>query len=481
MSSFSWNFSQKTIRTRKHYRVLLAVFPVLLGFGLFHQALADSVADITAGTSANVKAGWIASPGHGERDQVSSRSIDEFVQMTDTQTPIESQTPLTEAEMEALASESVPIDKALQAEPETAAEIQADAVRQYDYFTWEECRAKGDNISAFKNHFAWCMVKPVRYSAYSVDPRTGRRILVGQMEFRVTVLGRGVRGSQHMAFNMMADAWTPLFGVVPQTSKLGVHLSCLPSMNGVCNAGDTMGREDTIAGWMADGVYGNKFDASRSPGGGDLIHFDIDKVSYHDLEVVISDGEGPKFSFLQPFRCDAAPYADHGACIFHEVTSVVHYRLDSDHAGVAEHIKFAQEHPDQTYPPFGAGSKIPGKPGTAPLTRLYAHPAYVDPRLPGGEENSLYYYSQNRAVVRRACWDLGLNPSERRGLQCDEYPFASTYEGAHFTELNPGSFYKYSVRYVNGRENMRAGRILQNWYRADHVIARDAFYVQIDP
>jgi hypothetical protein len=284
-----------------------------------------------------------------------------------------------------------------------------------------------------------------------------------------------------MAFDMQLDSWRLAFGEVPQTSTLFARMNCLPSANGVCDSSDTSGREDTIAGWIRNGAYSVKFDTSRSPGGGDLMHFDRDKVSYHELEILFIDQGGHQTSQLQAFRCDAAPYANRGGCIFHEVQAVLHYKLNSDHAAVAEHIKFAQEQPDETSPGFGTGTEIPGKPGKAPLTRLYANRNYQDSRLVGGSEDALTYYNRNRAVVRRACAGLGLEPSERRGLECDEYPFASTYQGAHFTELNPGSIYKYSVRYVNGKQNNRAGKILQNWYLSDHILARDPFFVQIDP
>jgi hypothetical protein len=473
----------------RHSTGLVVGSLLLLGLSIPAVSNAETVAAGAAAVTAaerNAAAGWKVPDSPDGRGRVSARNVDEFVQITGTKAPVESKTPLTKAEIEALANKPVTVQESAQVAPEVAAgvlaEAAAPAAREYDYFTWDECRSKGDNVSVGKNHFAWCFVKPIYYDYYLVDVKTGERIWAGEIKFRVTVLGRGVRGSQHMSFDMQADAWEPIFGVVPPSAKLGVRLNCLAGASGVCESSNTVGREDTIAGWMVNAGYSVQFDASQSPGGGDLTHFDIDKVSYHDLEIILTDDEGPKYSTQQAFRCDAAPYANHGACIFHEVAAVLHYRVNSNSREVAEHIKSAQDEPDTTYP-FGEGAVIPGKPGTKPLTRLYANRNYVDSRLVGGSVNALAYYRRNRAIVRNACRRLARSssPGALVKKECDEYPFASTYDGAYFTELTEGSIYKYSVRYVDGNQNNKAGRELQDWYMADHIIARDLFHVQIDP
>jgi hypothetical protein len=69
--------------------------------------------------------------------------------------------------------------------------------------------------------------------------------------------------------------------------------------------------------------------------------------------------------------------------------------------------------------------------------------------------------------MERNLWD-------RAGLDCDEYPFACTREGA-----NSGNW-DYSVRLIDSRQNQLAGSFLGAFLTADRILAdRDPFYVTI--
>ncbi|MEV6983688.1 DUF4082 domain-containing protein [Sphaerisporangium sp. NPDC051017] len=61
------------------------------------------------------------------------------------------------------------------------------------------------------------------------------------------------------------------------------------------------------------------------------------------------------------------------------------------------------------------------------------------------------------------------------GLECDEYPFASTYQGAATAN---GA---YSVRAVNGRQNNAQGDALKRFYADYRVGAENPFWVLIEP
>lgn len=81
----------------------------------------------------------------------------------------------------------------------------------------------------------------------------------------------------------------------------------------------------------------------------------------------------------------------------------------------------------------------------------------------------------------RACRPLKAKlTAKQKTWQCDEYPFASTYEGAHYSELNPNSGRGFSVGYVRNKHNNKAGTIVRLWYKSANVIARDKFYVEIE-
>lgn len=80
---------------------------------------------------------------------------------------------------------------------------------------------------------------------------------------------------------------------------------------------------------------------------------------------------------------------------------------------------------------------------------------------------------------------------------CDEYPFASTYEGAATgpgvpiglpgcnVPLHPPSFGEipsYSPCFIDGKQNSNAGsQVMQPFYRTNRLLDRDRFYVNVDP
>jgi hypothetical protein len=154
-------------------------------------------------------------------------------------------------------------------------------------------------------------------------------------------------------------------------------------------------------------------------------------------------------------RCDdATPGKDIG-CVFANVTPVLTYSLSWPYPELARHIADAQ------------GSGLPSL-----LTRL------TDPGL----------IEANRAT---ACPDSYPRPD---GKSCDEYPFASTYQGAAFTGGGPRTFdwcqvdigqpgstgeSGYSVCMIDADQNSGGGSALGSFYGDNRVIDHDAFYVSI--
>jgi hypothetical protein len=73
--------------------------------------------------------------------------------------------------------------------------------------------------------------------------------------------------------------------------------------------------------------------------------------------------------------------------------------------------------------------------------------------------------------------------SENNTKDCDEFPFASTYEGAAEFEYT-GDVMKnnYSVLPVNKKQNADAGTLLKSFYAKNRIIEglEDGFLVQID-
>ncbi|MEU1106634.1 NucA/NucB deoxyribonuclease domain-containing protein [Streptomyces tibetensis] len=141
-------------------------------------------------------------------------------------------------------------------------------------------------------------------------------------------------------------------------------------------------------------------------------------------------------------RCDnALPGAPRQVgCVNLQAVPVISYSQTGPWPDVAKHIKDAQ------------ATGLPGKYGTAHyLTRL------TDRRK----------IKENRD---KACPTSLVRPP---GKSCDEYPFASTWQGA---KHSGGDF---SRRMVNARQNTDAGKALKGFYTYSRVLEGDRFLVWI--
>jgi hypothetical protein len=197
-----------------------------------------------------------------------------------------------------------------------------------------------------------------------------------------------------------------------------------------------------------------------------------DATSYHwfDEDFLFIDGRAEELGDFG-IRCDSATYfnARAQACIFNDVIPHLQYSIkDADgnytnQREVAEHIRQAQDNPNSTWPPKPDGDKnIPGKyTGEWDLSYL----SRID--------TSTQTYRDNTSAKNAACAPLIPDPVIERP-QCDEYPFASTRQGA----AHP--IFDFSVKYVTGSQNESAGALLVAYYRDDRILYDDdAFYVHI--
>jgi hypothetical protein len=146
------------------------------------------------------------------------------------------------------------------------------------------------------------------------------------------------------------------------------------------------------------------------------------------------------------------------ACIFSDVLPSMNLNINNVNIDEsALHIREAQQNPASTEPdaPPGATKTIP-----SPLTRHW------DELL----------NSDQRTKSVRACTDAyGPTPV---GKDCDEFPFASTYEGSLAQPLGKDN-YNFSVRYIDRSDNRRVGSWLGKFYVKDRILQGDKFLVRI--
>ncbi|MEU0008540.1 hypothetical protein ABZ079_30875 [Streptomyces sp. NPDC006314] len=174
--------------------------------------------------------------------------------------------------------------------------------------------------------------------------------------------------------------------------------------------------------------------------------------------------------FMLPPRWDQATYLPKsaGAAVFSVLTSLRYHTASSapEHE-VASHIKKAYTKPGQTRPPFSR-KKLPGKTSSAPLTRLY---------WDGKRREKI----RNRAVYNcTKYWGRDYSKGGKR--ECDEFPFASTYEGAAGSVYNPRQDpLNFSVMPVSKKSNGAAGNLLLQYYKLNRIIdgPDDGFMVNI--
>ncbi|WP_145735788.1 NucA/NucB deoxyribonuclease domain-containing protein [Saccharopolyspora dendranthemae] len=139
----------------------------------------------------------------------------------------------------------------------------------------------------------------------------------------------------------------------------------------------------------------------------------------------------------EPVRCDTATPNAAAGCVLSRFTPTLTY-THARNGELAAHVADAQ------------ASGLPGSPLHSPLTRQ------TDPEL----------ITKNRAV---AC------PSSRPrppGDECDEYPFASTNQGAFLGE-------GYSRRMILKEDNRQGGTELAVFYLDNRVINFDPFNVEV--
>ena len=177
---------------------------------------------------------------------------------------------------------------------------------------------------------------------------------------------------------------------------------------------------------------------------------------------------GTGFGFIPTIRCDDG-LARRGTkgCVYPEAPAIFRGVSLSD-PGVREsaiHIREAQAAGLRgKYEPAGDGSILASS-RIDPLTRTRDRTLIYDTRAAARKK----YVEQ---YAEEPICELTDDPDEPPGpCNCDEYPFASTGEGA-----SKGTV---SVKRISSADNQLAGTRLGNFYTSGRVLHGDAFYVDI--
>ncbi|MEV0370538.1 hypothetical protein AB0I10_12010 [Streptomyces sp. NPDC050636] len=183
-----------------------------------------------------------------------------------------------------------------------------------------------------------------------------------------------------------------------------------------------------------------------------------------------------KLDMLVP-RWDAAKYLKNstggsdptkrGAAAFSYMPSLVyHSKAGAPEKAVADHIKKAYTDPKSTKPTNPA-KRLPGQSGKEPLHRIFRDTKRHD---------------RNRTVAVANCKKYWGPKYTDGGKECDEFPFASTYEGAAEDEYGDAKKNNFSVQPLDGKQNQDAGTLLKSFYGKMRLIdgLDDGFLVKVD-
>ncbi|WP_371517721.1 NucA/NucB deoxyribonuclease domain-containing protein [Kitasatospora sp. NBC_01300] len=283
--------------------------------------------------------------------------------------------------------------------------------------------------------------------------------VAGLTKYRCTVAGQAKRsGSRTVTAQVGFDNFSfegvtaPSALVVGWTSTGSGNPACLIQENGISPTSSQQWQDGQT---MSVTAYDNA----------DVLT-DVEKTSRCNLQVQ-AHSDIPTWGAITNVnvRLDQAPYLNRNAgSVFTDHVNVMdRYAISGSAGTVARHILWAQENWVWTRPQKTDGDKvIPGSIHSAiPLTRL----------APGAGAAQQDRYNRNRSVVGAMCTQYFGQLAD--DLQCDEYPFASTWEGAAKDDNN------YSIMPVNKTDNLSAGGTLSAWYANERILDKDPFFVDI--
>lgn len=169
-------------------------------------------------------------------------------------------------------------------------------------------------------------------------------------------------------------------------------------------------------------------------------------------------------------RWDDAGYigGSSGGAIFPYMVAL-DYSTSGKEKDVANHINAACKNPSSTFP-ANPSKAVPGCDADHPLHRL-------------DTSSKRYDDNRNAAVATcRAQWGAGYTRGQT--LDCDEYPFAATYEGCAQHDYDASApADNYSAMPLNKGSNRSAGTKLRDFVRWNRILITptdDGYYVAID-
>ncbi|MGW5036373.1 NucA/NucB deoxyribonuclease domain-containing protein [Streptomyces nigra] len=291
------------------------------------------------------------------------------------------------------------------------------------------CDDHGANGKWYVTRFKACGVFPADLT--ETNPRTGR--VTGRMHFLVRAYAYSARDVKTWAYQV------ELMEVSSSGTLRGVNAAGRVKCAGKCKVSESKFPSQPMnASKEAVGQFFLDTTIKTSPKGQ---KGDGQATASWNFTKPGATPSNPLSLPMPPVRCDnALPGTSKPGCVMPYVPEMV-YSKTGEFPELAKHIEYAQ-----------TTKNLPGKHGT---TRYLT-------RLTNKEK-----IKENRET---ACPRSLERPA---GKQCDEYPFASTWQGA---KTGGGNF---SRRMIDGPQNEDGGRALSRFYLYNRILDKDKFLVWI--
>jgi surface antigen len=334
-----------------------------------------------------------------------------------------------------------------------------------------DCRAKaaqqpGGAVDWLRSRIGACWVATVSHIDTTACPQPTAPCLPNSFDLRITMIAVGATRDRTVLIGVyveVVDSDGPTVGLI----NVKFDVSCV--VNGIGECHTSMGLDATIADLRTrppdrpiTSILVTSADAQADP-------TDPMRRTFATLSAVATiDGvvaDGPR-DLGDEIRFDSGTdrlqaWNPAGAIFPLAVPILMLNMADPEIPESATHVFDATTRPGLTVPAY-AGKTVPGAWGSGePLHRAAAQ-AVQD---------------ANRSAACPSNYRTRWNPPDYSYVSgsCDEYPYASTYEGAAATYGSPAQ--RFSVRTLDGPDNIEEGRRLAGFGVAQRLLDGDPFYV----
>lgn len=303
----------------------------------------------------------------------------------------------------------------------------------------------------------------------TINLRTTSGEYLGHFDFELWILAFAYDGSRRVDYVATVENVYQSSSMSDALTYLTIGFDCQGT---AVTCSGPLSRADTIAGWYAKSAMDTITVTSPDTTGVDpfkIVNF-IENVGFTG-----EYRDGRTVPFVKPteainhVRFDTANAAlgngkFKGTVFTDNIPSMTLHLTGAGNDQESLHVDDTLHHRERTFPTL-IGKNAPGATDTNPLHRLMD----ADKRR------------SNHDAAVKVCTEIWGANYAAGGMECDEYPFQSTYEGAAESTGGDPPLWNGSARPIPAADNGVGGTLLGNFYGANRILDKDPFTVSIAP